>query len=168
MVAVLLLETLDFYPRAEDEWDALVQLIRRDIEHPFASGARTPIGLLDDERDRISFIEQTQPSRHHGVLRVAWVHEHATAHQNPMRLGDERCDPAHVEILPTRARLASQAFVDVTLHCGFPEAAVRRIDRELARRVRNLQLRMRENELAKERIERERMRAGPDGEHQHG
>src|SRR5438045_9590810 len=160
MVAVLLLETLDFYPRAEDEWDALVQLIRRDIEHPFASGARTPIGLLDDECDRTGFIEQTQPSRHHGVLRVAWIHEHATAHQNPMRLGDERCDPAHVEILPAWARLASQALVDVTLHCGFPEAAVRRVDRELTGRLGNFQIGMRENEFAKERVERERVCAG--------
>ena len=153
------LDPLDLLARAEDEADALVHAGRHDVENALAAGAGAAAGLLDQERDRIGLVEQPQPAGLGRVLVVARIEEHAATHQDAVRFGDQRRDPAHVEILAARPAGAGQAFVDVALHRRLPEPAVRRVDREfLAACGCTAIVRMRQEELAEFRVEREAMR----------
>ena len=65
-----------------------------------------------------------------------------------MSFGDKGCDPAHVEVLAARAGRSCEALLDVALDRRFPKAAVARVDRELVRRLRNADVRVRQQELA--------------------
>src|SRR5690606_1749854 len=167
VLAVVALDPLDLRTRAEDETDAFVQAARRDLEQRLAAGARTASRLLDDESDRIRLVQEAQPARAREILAVPRIHEDTATHQNPMRLGDERCDPAHVEVSASWTGGARLALADVALDRRFPMTRVRRVDRELRGRLRNREIGMREQELADFAIERKAVHAAAGREHEH-
>ena len=103
--------------------DALMQRLRGDLEDAIPASARASSRLLDDKGDRICLVEQMRLPSLHRVLGVARIQEHAAAHQDAVRLRDQRGDPAHVEIPAARAALSGQALVDVALDRRLPEAA---------------------------------------------
>jgi hypothetical protein len=80
--------------------------------------------LLHQEADRVGLVEQAQPAGFGRVLGVARVHEHAAAHQDAVRLGHHRGDPAHVEVLAARPGTAGQALIDVALDRQAPRSAL--------------------------------------------
>ena len=67
-----------------------------------------------------------------GSLRVARIHEDAAAHQDAVHLGDQRGDPAHVEVLAARRRSRRPGIRRRSAAPAAPRSAVRRVDRELA------------------------------------
>jgi hypothetical protein len=167
VVAVVLLDALDFFTRAEDERDALVQFLWRDVENALAPGAGEAARLLDDEGNRIGLVKQAQPTLLRRILRIPRIEEHAASGENAVRLGDERGDPSHIEVLAARARTAGEALVDVARHRRFPEAAVRGVDCELARGSREPNLRMSEDELAELRLEGKAVHPPANGQDDH-
>src|SRR5262245_45492889 len=106
-------DALDLLARAEHEADALVQGGGRDIEDAGAPAGGGTARLLDDEGDRVRLVEQTQPARLVRILAVARIEKNTTAHQDAVRLGDQRGDPAHVEVLPARPAASRETLVDV-------------------------------------------------------
>src|ERR1035438_8804991 len=97
-VPVVALDPLDLVPGAQDQRRALVQAGGRQVHDALAPGARAAAGLLDDERDRIALVHQPEPPRLGRLLAVPGVQEHAAAGEDAVRLGDQRGDPAHVEV----------------------------------------------------------------------
>ncbi len=167
VLGVVALDALDFLARSEHERDALVQRLRRHVEHRAATRARAPARLLDQETDGIRLVEQPQPSRLRRILAVARIEEDAAAHEDAVRLGHEGGDPAHVEVAPARSRRSREAFGDVAAHRRLPEAAVGRVDREFRRALRDAQVAVGEQELADRALEGERVHAAAHREHQH-
>src|SRR5690606_3355361 len=147
-LVVIALDALDLFLRAEHEADALVQALGLHVEHRAHAGAGAPAGLLDQEADRVAFVEQAQPPGLGRVLAVARVEEHAAAHQDAVGLGHQRGDPAHVEVGAARAGAAGQAFVHVAAHGLLPEARVGGVDGELARGFGHADVAVGEVELA--------------------
>ncbi len=84
-----------------------------------------------------------------------------------MHLRHRAGDPARVEVPPAHARAPGEAFVDVALDRRFPETVIRRVDGELARLRRHLDVRMRQQEFAQRRVEREAGHAIAHAEHEH-
>ncbi len=105
--------------------------LRLHFENRLVAGTGAAARLLDEEADRIGFVEQTQSPVPGRVLAIAWVHENTTAHQDPVRLRHQRSDPAHVEITTARALLPRQAFVHIPLDRRLPMAGIGGIDGEL-------------------------------------
>jgi len=143
-----------------------VQRARRHAEDRLPAGARAAAGLLDEEADRARLVEQPEPTRLRGILRIARIHEDAAPHQDAVRLGDHRRDPAHVEVLAARAGLAGQALIDIALDRRLPEPAVGRVDRELVGIGRDPDAGVRQHELAEVRIQRESGDPVADAEHE--
>ena len=85
-----------------------------------------------------------------------------------MGLGHHRGDPAHVEVLATRAGFARQAFVHIALDWRFPKAAVGGVDGEFLGVFGHAQLGVGQHELAHHRVERETGHAIANAQHQHG
>src|SRR5512134_1831614 len=98
VVAVVLLDALHLVLRAEHEPRALVQARGLDLQHRAVARARAPARLLDDHADRVGFVQQAQAPAPALLALVARIEEHAAAHEDPVRLGDQRRDPAHVEV----------------------------------------------------------------------
>jgi hypothetical protein len=145
-----------------------VQGVGLDVHQPAAAGARAPARLLDEEGDGAGLVEQAQPACPCGVLAVARVQEDPAAHQDAVGLGHERGDPAHVEVMPARPGLARQAFVHIALHGRLPEAAVGGIDRELGGLLGQREVGVAEHPFAELRVQRERVGAAAQREHEHG
>ena len=144
-----------------------MQALGLHVEHRAHTGAGAPAGLLDQEADRVALVEQAQPAGFGRVLAVARVQEDAAAHQDAVGLGDQRGDPAHVEVGAARAGAAGQAFVHVAAHGLFPEARVGGVDGELARGLGHADVGVGEVELADDRVEGEAGDAVADRQHQH-
>ena len=85
-----------------------------------------------------------------------------------MGLGHERGDPAHVEVHTARSGAPRQALLDVARHGRLPEAGIGRVNRELARRLGDAHVGVRENPFADFGVERESVRAAAQRQHQHG
>ena len=159
---------LDLCLRAQDHRRALVQALRPHFEYARAPGRGGAPRLLHQIRHRVRFVQQAQAPGFGRVLAVLGIHEQAAAHQDAVHLGDERSDPAHVEVLGARAAPAGQAFSDVALHRRFPEALVGGVDGEFAGLRRNAQIGMGEDELADLAVQGKGVHAVAQREHQHG
>src|SRR5687767_14684821 len=67
---MILHDTLDFVFRTQNDWRHLVQILRLYLEHSAVTGATQPARLLDQKRQRIGFVNQSQsPRRFLTVLR---------------------------------------------------------------------------------------------------
>ena len=89
--------------------------------------------LLDEEGDRVGLVDQPQPALMVAAALVAGVEEDAAADQDAVAIGDERRDPAHVEIRLARPVDALQAIVDIEAHRLVPVAVVGGVDGEFLR-----------------------------------
>ena len=165
---VVALNALHLVFAAKHQANALVQRGGHDAQHGHAAGAGAATGLLHDHADGVGLVQQAQAAGLAGVLGVARVHEHAAAHQNAVRFGHHAGNPAHVEVFAPGPGFACQALVHIALHRRFPEAAVGRVDGKFLRVGRDLDVVVRQLELAQVGVEREAVDAVAHGEHQHG
>src|SRR3989440_12829098 len=133
VLGVVALDALHLVARAEDQRHALVERERIHLHEALAAGRRATPGLLHQQADGIGLVQQPQPARPARGAGVPRIHEHATAHQDAVHLGDQRGDPAHVEVAAADAGLARLALAHVAVHRRLPEARVAGVDRELAR-----------------------------------
>ena len=90
-------------------------------------------GLLDQEGDRVGLVDEPQPALMVAAAPVAGVEEDAAADQDAIAIGDQRRDPAHVEITAARPVDALQAIVDIEPHRLVPVAVVGGVDGEFLR-----------------------------------
>jgi hypothetical protein len=114
-----------------------VQFLRLHFEDALVAVGGGAAGLLYEEGHRIAFIHQAQLARLVWLSCIARIHEDAAARHEAMHVGDHRRDPAHVEVLAARARLAGQQLVDVAPYQRLQVARVRHVDRELLRVFRD-------------------------------
>src|SRR5258707_3820882 len=149
---------------ADKEGHALMQLGGHDVEHPMRAVACPSSGLLAEEREGIRLVEKPQFADGH--LAVPRIAEHTAAKKIAMKVGDERPDVAYAQRLPFALEPAILAHEE--LGRLVPVGFVRVVDREISALVRDTDVRMRQQELADGRIEREAMHALPRGVHQHG
>ena len=151
---------------------------RRPI--PFAGGSRSAEApgsgcrrcspgprLVDQEADRVGLVEQPQLAPPPRSAVIAWVEEHPAPDQDPVSLGHERGDPAHVEVAAARSLRAGETLVDIARHGRLPEARVGGVDRELAGLLRDAHIPMGEDELADLAVEGEALDAVPERKNQH-
>src|SRR5262249_5208721 len=87
VVTVVTLDSLHFRAGPEHEAHPLMSALGDDIQDRSMPGAGPASGLLDNEADRVSLVEQAQTSGLGQVLAIARVHEHAPAHENAVCLG---------------------------------------------------------------------------------
>src|SRR6185369_6885379 len=79
VLAVIAFDTLDLRARAEYETDALMQAVGLDRQKRLATRARSSARLLDDEADRIGFVEQAHSAGFAEILAIARILEVAAA-----------------------------------------------------------------------------------------
>src|ERR1700761_4735819 len=115
---------IHFVLRAEEHRHALVQAFGHDVEDTFLAVGRGAARLCDDERHRIRLVHQAQLARLVRRALVGRVHEDAAAVQDTVHVGHHRRDPAHIEILLTRAILAGLQLANVLLDRRGPVALV--------------------------------------------
>ena len=97
-------DALDLLAVAEDERHALVQRLGLEVEDARPAVGRGAARLLDEERDRVGLVDEPQAAVQVAGPRVARVEEDAAAGEDAVGLGDQRGDPAHVEVLRRAAR----------------------------------------------------------------
>ena len=166
-VGVVAGDALDLARRAEDERHALVQAARARGRGCGSTVRWRAAGLLDQEGDRVGLVDQPQPALAVAAALVAGIEEHAAAHQDAVGLGDQRGDPAHVEVLLARAFGALQAVVDIEPHGLVPVPVVRGVDGEfLGARAAMHPALVSLDEGAQPRREHEDMRAAAERQHQ--
>ena len=138
---------------ADEQRRPLMQLRRHDVENRAAAVRRRSAGLLADERQRIRLVEQPQLAPR--GLAVGGIHEDATGEQVAMEVGHQRADVAHVvgrdPVLQAAVREGGASAPSDPV-VPVPVALVDAV--ELPRCGVRM-LRMRQQELADGRIERE-------------
>ncbi len=115
----------------------------------------TTTRLLHNHANRVGFVEQTQLARFTWIFGIARIHEDASTHQNTVRLGNHRSDPAHVEIFTAWACFSCQTLINISFNWRFPETAIRGVDSELLGIFRNRQIRVRKHKFTQRRIQGE-------------
>src|ERR1700751_5822306 len=81
-----------------------------------------------------------------------------------MRIGDQRRNPARVDVALAYARAAVPALAHIALHGRLPEALVAAVDRQFASVFGHPDRLVRQHEFAAFAAQREAMRAAPDGD----
>ncbi len=152
--------------RAETKRHALVQLLWHQVENPVDAVGRGTAGLLDQKGDRVGLVDETQATLAITLAAVGGIAEHAAAHQDAIGVGDQRGDPAHVEVALARTFRALQAVIDIEPDRFVPMPVVGRIDGKLRRARRNDAALMQLDECAHAGREAEDMRSAAQREHQ--
>ncbi len=130
---------------------------RYDIENAARAIRRRAARVLDDETDRVGFIDEAQAAGAVALAQIAGVEEDASASQDTIGFGDQRGDPAHVLVLPDRAFTALDAIVDEGAYGRRPMPVVRGIDRIFLRLRRNIGVLLRAHKSADPAVEDENL-----------
>src|SRR6185312_15690147 len=148
--------------RAGDERNPLVQRGRLHLQDPLATRRCRAPGLLDHPGDGISLVDQPQTSVAELAPFVAGVEVDAAAREDAIDVGDRRTGPTHVEVATARTILAAPAILNVGTDRVVPMARIGIVDGIFVGALRNLDLRLREQECRRAAVEREDLRAGAD------
>src|SRR3954464_1653297 len=150
---------LDLFAVAEDERHALVQRLGLEVEDARPAVGRGPARLLDDERQRVGLVEEPQAAVQVAGPDVARVEEDAAASEDAVGLGDQRGDPARVEVLAARPVGAGLAVLDVGADRRVPVRGFRAVDRVLAPPSRDADLGPGQHEAAAAAVQDEGLHA---------
>ena len=153
-VAVVSGDPLDLVLRAEDQRRPHVERLRRDVEDAIEAVDGGSARLFDEHRDRVGLVEQAQPAMLVALARILRIEIDAAADQDPIDVGDDRTDPAHVEVSAARPFVAFEAIVDIGADGRRPMAGIRRVDREFGRSRRDAKIEAGHSERVGVRVER--------------
>src|SRR5690606_1860620 len=165
-LAVISSAPLGLVARTADQRDALMETLGLNGRDGAPAGRSRAARLLDEERDRIRFVEQARTPGAMRVFRVVRVHIDTAARQDAVHVRYHRCDPTHVEVARTDPRGTFLALGHVPFDRRFPEALVANVDREFVGLWLDREIRMREDEVADLAIECETVRSLADREHE--
>src|SRR6478609_8922599 len=99
---------IDVVGAADEEWRALMQLGRMNVQNSLVAIGGGAAGLLDDERERTGLVKQAQLASL--VLAVRRIGKEAAAEEVAVEIGDEGPDVAGVH------RLAISVLASVITH----------------------------------------------------
>src|SRR3954470_17244566 len=161
-------DALDLLAIAEHERHALVQRLWLEVEDARPAVGRSPAGLLDEERQRVGLVDQPQAAVQVAGPDVARVEEDAAASEDAVGLGDQRGDPAGVEVLAARPVGAGLAAPDVGADPRVPVPGVRAVDRVLTPPSRYADIGPGQHEAAAATVEDEGLHALAQRQHERG
>ncbi len=167
-VAVVSGNTLDLVLRAEDQRRPRVERLRRDVEDAIESVDGGSAGLFDEQCDRVGLVKQAQAAMLVALARILRIEIDAAAEQNAIDVGDDRTNPAHVEVPAARPFVAFEAVVDIGADGRRPIAGIRGVDREFGRSRRNAQIEAGHSERVGVRVERRHVDPGASREDEVG
>ena len=131
--------------RAEDDGDALVDVLRDEVHDPRLAGEREAARLLDEVRHRRRLVQQPQLAVR--VLRVGGVAEDAAVEQRAVDVADHRANVPRAVPLAALAEPLLDVF-HVAPQRRVPVHAVGLVERVDAAAARQLDVGVREDELA--------------------